>query len=737
MRCLKIVVLKVLTVVVLPAIGGAAAENAASTDPPARPNIVIIMSDDMGFSDIGTYGGEIQTPALDSLAAGGKKFTQFYNTARCCPSRASLLTGLYPHQAGIGHLIYQTPHLGYGDHLTSDSVTLAEVLRGAGYSTYMAGKWHMAPRTYDPKKDAEHWPIRRGFDKFYGTIAGSGNFYDPMTLCRGETLITPENDPEYKPKNYYYTDALSDNAITFLNDHHAQSKEKPFFLYLAYTAAHWPIQAPDDAIAPYRGKYDSGYAAPHAARLARLKEMGLIPEVGETAAPVGEWDKVKNKQVESALMETYAAMVTRMDKGIGKLVEQLRASGQLDNTLIFYLQDNGGCAEDGFSDITKYAKSLKPMNPDELQTRAQPPMQTRDGRPVLTGANVMPGPADTYRAYKENWANVSNSPFRSYKHFVHEGGISTPLIAHWPERIHPTSATQVVRTPAHLIDIMATCLDVTGAAYPTERNGIKVQPMEGVSLAPTLTDVGPIERDKPIFFEHEGNRAVRDGQWKIVAVSEKGAWELYDMSIDRGEMTDLAKQQPDRVKSMAAQWDAWAARSRVLPLGGWRDRRDEKKEAPEGTAKRVVLKQGDALPREKSLALQGKGVSITAEILSGPVEGVIVAQGASQDGFSLYVKDGILYLVTTAGFSKVVDRMPQATLPEMSFTINYTLTAKGDAQLKMGNQRTDFSSAFRGFRQTPAQGISAGFDSETPVGKYPREFPFRGKLGTVTVETID
>ncbi len=702
-----------------------------------RPNIVIIMSDDMGFSDIGAYGGEIKTPTLDSLAAGGKKFTQFYNTARCCPSRASLLTGLYPHQAGIGHLIYKTPYIGYGDHLTSDSVTLAEVLHAAGYSTYMAGKWHMAPRSYDPKSDTEYWPLRRGFDKFYGTIAGSGSFYDPMTLCRGETFITPENDPEYKPDNYYYTDALTDNGIKFLQAHETQSKDKPFFLYMAYTAAHWPIQAPDEAIEPYRGKYDRGYSASHAARLVRLKQMGLVPEVGEVAVPVGDWDSVENKQVEAALMVTYAAMVTRMDEGIGKIVEQLRTSGDLDNTLILFLQDNGGCAEDGFSDITEYAKSIEPMKPTELQTRSQPPMQTRDGRPVHTGTDVMPGPADSYRAYKENWANVSNSPFRWYKHYVHEGGISTPLIAHWPAQIHPTSATQVIRTPAHLIDIMATVVDVSGAVYPAQRAGVEVQPMVGVTLAPALTDAGQVEREHPIFFEHEGNRAVRDGHWKIVAVSEKGPWELYDMSSDRGEMNDLAKQQPDRVKAMAAQWDAWATRSRVLPLGGWRDRA-AKKEKPAGTANQLILKQGDALPREKSLGLEDKGVSITAEILSGPIEGVIVAQGASQDGFSLYVKDGVLRLTRTAGKTKSTQEAAKADWPATPFTVQATAWPDGRVQLTVDGTSQVFPiSDVHGFKHTPAQGISAGFDSETPVAKYPRAFPFKGKLGAVIVETIE
>lgn len=698
-------------------------DNNAKTTAP-RPNIIVFLSDDMGYSDIGAMGGEINTPNLDKLAAGGKIFTQFYNTPRCCPSRATLLTGLYSHQVGIGHLVHKTPHIGYGDYLTSDSITIAEVLKQAGYGTYMVGKWHLAPRNYDPKTDIQYWPLRRGFDKFYGTINGSNSFWDPSTLARGEKYITAFDDPKYKPENYYYTDAITDNAVMFLKEHEQENKDEPFFMYVAYTAAHWPLHAPEDEIAAYDGKYDTGYKAIHDARIKRLRDKGFIPRVGGTAPVVGDWDDVDNKDLEAALMETYAAMVTSMDKGIGKIIDQLRAEGKLDNTLILYMQDNGACAEDPFGK-PRPERDPAPMKPDEPQ-RSQPQF-TRDGTPVRTGHDVYPGPAETLTAYRENWANVSNAPFRYYKHFVHEGGISTPLVANWPDGIKVTSSTHVVRQATHMIDIMPTLLELAGTQYPTDRKGVPLQPEQGVSLVPVLTDGGDITRSEPLFWEHEGNRAVRDGKWKIVAISEEGAWALYDMEKDRGETHDLSKEHPDIVNKMSAQWDAWAERSRVLPLGGWRDRIDVKR-PPKKAKEKITAEQGRELPAFDSLHLQGNGIKISTEVLSGPVEGVIVAQGASFNGFSIYAKDGKIHFVATIG--KELHEISTSIPAETPFRIEAEILPDGSASLRAGHNHT--TAPFGGvFPKNPAQGLSVGIDSETPVGDYPKGFKFKGKIGTV------
>jgi len=530
-----------------------------------RPNIVLIMSDDMGFSDLGCYGGDIDTPVLNSLAAKGLRFTQFYNTARCCPSRASLLSGLYPHQAGVGHMVNDSGFPSYRGDLSRSCVTIAEVLRPTGYRTYMTGKWHVT-RFIAPDGPKHNWPLQRGFERYYGTITGAGNYFDPATLCRDNMYISPQNDPEYKPQEYYYTDAISDNAVRFVREHHEKTPEKPFFLYMAFTAAHWPMNAPEMAIAKYKGKYDKGYAHYRRQHFERLKEMGLVHKDWELSPQAGDWETVEPKDWEARCMEVYAAMVDTMDQGIGRLVTELERQGALDNTLILFLQDNGGCEEDMGRPANineKWVGGLKdpkPMAPDELQPKASPPMQTRDGRPVRGGPTVMPGPADTYIAYGRNWANVSNTPFREYKHWVHEGGISTPLICHWPAGIQARG--QLFHEPGNLIDIMATCADVVGAKVPRRYEGNEILPPEGTSLRPAFR--GKSLGERAIFWEHEGNRAVRKGRWKLVS-KHPGGWELYDIDADRTEMHDLASRRPEKVRELESLYENWARRCGVQP----------------------------------------------------------------------------------------------------------------------------------------------------------------------------
>ena len=534
-----------------------------------RPNVLLIMSDDMGFSDIGCYGSEVATPNLDSLAQGGVRFTQFYNMGRCCPTRASLMTGLYPHQAGVGHMMEDRGAEGYHGRLNKQSVTIAQVMHAAGYNTYMCGKWHVT-RDMKPDGDISNWPVQRGFEKFYGTITGGGSFYDPTTLCRQNKYITPDNDPEYKPAKFYYTDAISDNAVRFLQQHQTSSSDKPFFMYIAYTAAHWPMHALEKDIAKYRGKYDGGFEPIRRARFERMQKLGLIDTNAELSPSAEDWATTEHKEWNARCMEVYAAMIDCMDQGIGRIVAQLKKAGQFDNTLIFFLQDNGGCAENmgRMANRPESPKPLKPFGPDDLQPHIWPPMQTRDGRWVRQGPDVMPGPADTYVAYGRGWANVSNTPFREYKHWVHEGGISTPLIVHWPAGIPKSRDGKLERQPGHLIDIMATCVDVGGAKYPSELAGEKIKPMQGTSLQPAFKGKS-LKREQPICWEHEGNRAIRDGKWKLVA-KENQPWELYDISSDRSELHDLSANNSKKAAELAAKWDAWAARSDVLPLGAWR-----------------------------------------------------------------------------------------------------------------------------------------------------------------------
>jgi len=550
----------------------------AAADEAPRPNIILIMSDDMGYSDINCYGGEIETPVLNRLAEGGLRFTQFYNTARCCPTRASLMTGLYMHQAGVGHMMSDRGHDGYRGDLNNRCVTIAEALRPAGYATYMAGKWHVTKETR-PDGPKFNWPCQRGFDRFYGTIHGAGSFFDPNTLTRDNTMISPYADPEYQPETFYYTDAISDHTVRYIAEHRQRNGRKPFFIYVAYTAAHWPMHALPEDIAKYKGKYDRGYRAIREARFERMKQLGVIEKHWKLSPQAEQWDAVpeEHREWEARCMEVYAAMVDRMDQGIGRIVAELKRQDMFDNTLIFFLQDNGGCAEGmgrgGANRQRADRPTLPPMDPAALQP-SMIPRQTRDGWPVLQGRGVLPGPADTYIGYGRGWANVSNTPFREYKHWVHEGGISTPLIAHWPAGIKRRG--ELEHQPGHLIDIMATCVDLAGAKYPQQVRGVAIQPMEGTSLRPAFAGKN-LEREGAIYWEHEGNRAVRLGKWKLVAKGRTGPWELYDMEADRSEMNDLAQKQPQRVDQMAALWQAWAERANVLP---WPGTRKPPKKAP-------------------------------------------------------------------------------------------------------------------------------------------------------------
>lgn len=540
------------------------------------PNIILIMSDDMGYSDIHCFGGVIRTPNLDKLAANGIRYTQFYNTARSCPTRASLMTGLHPHQAGIGHMVDnpQEPE-GYRGELNENCVTIAEVLKTAGYKNYCVGKWHLTGKA-KKGQDNSGYPLQRGFDEYYGIIGGAANFFDPHTLCRDNAFISPENDPEYRPEKFYLTDAIGDNSVKYIKNH---KENKPFFMYVAFTAAHWPMQAPEKDVEPYYGKFDAGWDALRKGKYDAMVKSGLIKKEWKLSfdGSVTPWEKEDHKEFEKRCMEVYAGMITNMDRNIGKIIQALQETGQLENTLIFFLQDNGGCAENLGRENGKVQKKIPenkkliPMAPDELQT-FMIPWRTRDGRPVFTGKDVMPGGPDTYASYGKGWAYCSNTPFREYKHWVHEGGIATPLIVHWPAGIKKTSEARNV--PGQLMDIMATCVDLANAKYPVERNGKLIIPMQGKSLASSFRK--DVKSDRYLFWEHESNKAIRKGKWKLVYKStgkEKDrnlptpydSWELYDMEKDRTETNNMASVNPGMVKELADAWERIAWEVKVKP----------------------------------------------------------------------------------------------------------------------------------------------------------------------------
>jgi len=527
--------------------------NSASAWAADRPDIVLIMADDMGYSDIGCYGGEIATPVLDRLAEGGVRFTQFYNGARCCPTRASLLTGLYAHQAGMGCMEPDWGLPGYRGRLNRKCVTLAEALRPAGYSTYMAGKWHVTNLKRYEEASYQTWPTGRGFDRFYGTIAGAGSFFTPNTLTEGTTEIKPPQDG-----SFYYTDEISQRTVQFIEEHDRTTPDRPLFAYVAYTAPHWPLHALKEDIEKYDGRYDAGWDKLREERYARMVELGVIdrslkmppaspghlPWETIDQAELPDWVskgaekheqfsdlQSKIKRIMADKMEVYAAMVDRMDQGIGRIVAALEKTGRLDNALILFLADNGGCAEYGSFGFGWHRGG-------ELGTDS------------------------SWASYGAPWAQASNTPFRYYKHYIHEGGIATPLIVHWPAKIG--DGGKFCRQIGHIIDIMPTMLEAAGGVYPTEHAGEQIPPMEGRSLMPLLE--GKSRADVPIFWEHHGNRGVRLGRWKFVAAGELSTWELYDMQADRTETVNLADAQPKRVKELESLWTAWAERALVLPM---------------------------------------------------------------------------------------------------------------------------------------------------------------------------
>ncbi|MGC6427747.1 MAG: arylsulfatase [Akkermansiaceae bacterium] len=692
----------------------------------SRPNIILIMSDDMGYSDIGCYGGEIETPQLDKLAANGLRFTQFYNTGRCCPTRASLLTGLYAHQAGIGHMMgdYGLPQ--YQGRLNDRCLTIAEVLKPAGYKNYMIGKWHVASKIKpESEADKHNWPLQRGFDKFFGTIHGAGSLFDPNTLTRGNTYITPENDPEYSPEGiWYYTDAISDNTVKYIHHHHEHNGDQPFFAYVAYTAAHWPMHALPEDIAKYEGKYDKGYAPVYEARLKKMKQLGLIHPEWEIPGPIGDWSKVELKEWESACMEVYAAMVDNMDQGIGRIVQSLRETGQLENTLILFFQDNGGCAE-GFGrgklvgPLERPAQpTLAPMGKDELQ-HDMIPKQSRDGYPLRRGRGVMPGPPETEIGYGEYWAQVSNTPFREYKHWVHEGGIATPLVAHWPEGISQKNAWAT--DPTHLIDLMATCLDLGEASYPADKT-----PIEGISIAPIFKGE-KIERGKPIFFEHEGNRAVRDGEWKLVAKGVKGAWELYHMPKDRTEMNNLAERHPDRTAKMIAQYETWAKERGVVPFGSWK-----KEQKAKGSAQNEFrLKPGDTYTPETSPAIAKRAFTVSAQLKELPAQGVIVAQGGTNHGWSFFLKGGDLHFTVRKSGKAFSARAP---IPQGASGSFQARVSKKGIVLRADNKRLTFKEGNALLTGQPLDVLETGKDRGGLVGDYADHFNLTVPLKSVTIQ---
>ncbi|WP_205702914.1 arylsulfatase [Botryobacter ruber] len=499
-----------------------------------RPNIIVILADDLGFSDIGSYGGEVKTPTLDKLAEGGVRYKQFYNAARCCPTRASLMTGLYPHQAGMGWMAAAdlgTP--AYAGNLNDQCVTIAEVMKEAGYGTYMTGKWHLTNERKINGMVTDNWPKQRGFDQYFGIIPGGANYFTPFIYSNNERYKAPDN--------FYLTDAISDTSVQYIDKHFATRKNDPLFMYVAYTAPHWPLHALQKDIDKYKELYKAGWDKLRRQRYEKQKQLGLLAKnvpLSPRDAEVEAWESLpKAKQDEMAMrMAIYAAQIDNMDQGIGRIVQKLKEKNQLDNTLILFMSDNGACAE-----FISSGKS-KEVN----------------------------GQEDTFESYRIQWANLGSTPFKEYKHYTYEGGIASPLIAHWPAGIDKKLHNKFVNEYGHVADIMATCVELGKASYPQVYKGKAIPQMVGKSLAPHFK--GQTNHRGVIYWEHEANIAMRDGKWKLVAKTaedaelSKNSLELFDMDADPSEMNNLAAKYPDRVNSMYEAWHKWAESIGAFPM---------------------------------------------------------------------------------------------------------------------------------------------------------------------------
>jgi arylsulfatase A-like enzyme len=535
--------------------------QASATKPGAkRPNIIVIMADDMGFSDAGCYGGEINTPNIDFLAQHGIRYRQFYNTSRCCPTRASLLTGLYNHQAGIGKMTGPENQPGYQGHLTDNAVTIAEVLQSAGYHTAITGKWHVSNTLArkDPREQLdwlnhqkdfgdfsplEQYPTHRGFEKFFGTIWGVIDFFDPFSLVNGTAPV------KNVPVGYYHTDAINDTTVSYIK---AFSKtEKPFFIYVAQNAPHWPLMAKPEDIARYKDTYKAGWDVIREARYKKMIKLGLIDPESTKLPPDSDgsikWENNPDKNWDAMAMAVHAAMIDNMDQGIG--IKALRQSGQLDNTLILFLSDNGASAEN----CAAYGPGF------------DRPGQTRDGKTIVyaTKKQAVPGPQTTYSSIGPRWAEVANTPYRYWKELSFEGGIHTPMIAFWPNGITANKGGFSDFT-GHVMDFMLSFCELAGTEYPEVFKGRKITASSGKSLVPSFADL-KAKGHEQLFNEHFGARYARTGDWKLISLPKDTSWHLYDLGKDQTETRDLASEYPQKVRQMDSLWTLWANRSQVFP----------------------------------------------------------------------------------------------------------------------------------------------------------------------------
>jgi arylsulfatase A-like enzyme len=720
--------------------GSHGAWPARPVPPAGAPNVVIMLADDLGFADLGCYGSEIDTRHLDALAARGMRSTNFHSAPMCSPTRAALLTGLESHRAGFGTVAHLDPGFpGYAEELGPDVATIAEILRDqAGYATMMVGKWHLAKDSDCSAAGPQHsWPCQRGFDRFYGILDAFTNLHQPHRIVEDNHLVEVDRYPD----DYYFTDDLTDQAISMIRERSASNPTQPFFLYFAHGAVHAPLHARPEDIEKYRGRYDGGWDQLRAERFARQQELGILPDGAELPPRNAEanhdvraWDDLDER--ERALfarhMEVYAAMVDRMDQNVGRLVRSLEELGQLDDTIFVFLSDNGASREGEVTGTTAYYVHL--LQGDDLDAD-------------YARLDDIGGPRTTPH-YPRGWAMASGTPFRLYKINTHQGGHSVPFCLSWPAGLSERGA---IRSQyAHVTDLLPTLLELIGVERPAERHGVELAPLAGASFAAALTDPAASSTHPEQIFECNGHRGLyRDG-WELVTLHQPFTpfddteWELYDLNADPTELRNLAAEEPARVAEMAAAWEALAWENRVYPLDeGSSIKYLLRPERSEVYGEPVTIRRGTpTLERWRSVQLLWfRSVNIRVDLRHRATdEGMLVAHGDQGAGYALYVLGGELCFVHNNGRGTMLE-VSGGAMPDGAREVVADLRATGDTRWELtlsvdGEPRATEPGVPMLFGMAPFEGIDVGIDRRSPVSWpiYERfgPFPYSGVLHSVT-----
>ncbi|MEZ5141781.1 MAG: arylsulfatase [Acidimicrobiales bacterium] len=711
------------------------------TPPPGAPNIVVVLVDDLGFSDLGCYGSELTTPVLDGLAANGLRYTDFHVTPMCSPTRAAFLTGLNPHDAGVGSVVHSDAGFpGYAMQLTEHAATLPELLRDHGYATFMVGKWHLTKDAdQNAAGDKSSWPCQRGFDRFYGILDAFTNLHQPHRLMEDNHQLRIDDYPD----GYYFTDDITDRAIEMIREVKAADPAKPFFCYVAHGAVHAPLHARADDIDRHRGRFDEGWDVLRERRFTRQRDLGIV-EPGTRLAPrnpepghdVPAWADLPptHRPLFARYMEVYGAMVEAIDRSVGRLVDALDELGELDDTIVVFLSDNGGSREGEEVGTTAYYVHL---------------LQGDDVDADLARFDLIGGPQTTPH-YPRGWAMLGNTPFRLYKINTHRGGHSVPFVVHWPAGIDESQRGGLRRQYAHITDVLPTILDIVGIERPDERNGTPLKPLNGISFRDTIADPDAPSRHTEQLYEQNGHRGYyRDG-WEVVTLHDAltpfgdHEWELFDLTADPTELDDLREQHPDKLAELAAAWEEAAWAGQVYPLDeGSMIRYVVRPPWTTAFGEPVTIRPGvDTLERWRSVQLiwfRAVEISISLSYRAGD-EGMLVAHGDQGSGYAVYVRDGRLTYVHNDGRGHL-RRLDGGPVPEGASSIVVRKDAPGGTVWTVhlsidGDEVGVLEGVPMLYGMAPFQGIDVGIDRRSPVSweLYERfgSFPYTGTLHSVT-----